>query len=95
MFKKFLKTLCLFFVFCWVLVVPAGFILNQMNEQGNPYSEQTRNRIFVRGLVSRDERITLAHEFLHLGFRNHPRGQDEEFVEKMAQRLVDHRLTGE
>jgi uncharacterized protein YfaQ (DUF2300 family) len=61
-------------------------------QAGSPYSEQTRNRIFVRGLRSRDDRVTLAHEFLHLGFRNHPRGQDEEFVEQLARRLVDNRL---
>lgn len=61
---------------------------------GAPYSEQSRNRIFVRGLATREERITLAHEYIHLGLRNHPRGQDEEEVEKLARRLVDLRLEG-
>lgn len=59
---------------------------------GAPYSEQGRNRLFVRGLVTREDRITLAHEFIHLGLRNHPRGQDEELVERLARRLVDARL---
>lgn len=59
---------------------------------GAPYSEQARNRVFVRGLSTREDRITLAHEFIHLGLRNHPRGQDEELVEQLARRLVDLRL---
>lgn len=59
---------------------------------GAPYSEQSRNRVFVRGLATREDRITLAHEFLHLGLRNHPRGQDEQLVEQLARRLVDARL---
>ncbi len=59
---------------------------------GAPYSEQLRNRVFVRGLATREDRITLAHEFLHLGLRNHPRGQDEKLVEQLARRLVDVKL---
>jgi uncharacterized protein YfaQ (DUF2300 family) len=59
---------------------------------GMPYSEQSRNRVFVRGLATREDRITLAHEFLHLGLRNHPRGQDENLVEQLARRLVDIKL---
>lgn len=56
---------------------------------GSPYSEQSRNRIYVRGLATREDRITLAHEFVHLGLRNHPRGQDEVLVEQIARRLID------
>lgn len=59
---------------------------------GLPFSEQSRNRVFVRGLTTREDRITLAHEFLHLGLRNHPRGQDEALVEQLARRLVDVKL---
>jgi uncharacterized protein YfaQ (DUF2300 family) len=59
---------------------------------GLPFSEQSRNRIFVRGLATREDRITLVHEFLHLGLRNHPRGQDETLVEQLARRLVDVKL---
>lgn len=61
-------------------------------QAGMPYSEQSRNRIFVRGLATREDRVTLAHEYLHLGLRNHPRGQDEALVEQLARRLVDVRL---
>lgn len=59
---------------------------------GAPYSEQSRNRIFMRPLATREDRITLAHEYLHLGLRGHPRGQDEEYVERLARRLVDLNL---
>ena len=59
---------------------------------GAPYSEQSRNRIFMRPLATREDRITLAHEFLHLGLRNHPRGGDEAYVEQLARRLVDVQL---
>ena len=59
---------------------------------GLPYSEQSRNRVFVHQLATREDRITLAHEFLHLGLRNHPRGQDEAVVEQLARRLVDVKL---
>ncbi len=61
---------------------------------GAPYSEQSRNRIFVRGLAGSEDRVTLIHEYLHLAFRKHPRGQDEQYVEQLARRLVDHRLEG-
>jgi uncharacterized protein YfaQ (DUF2300 family) len=59
---------------------------------GVPYSEQSRNRIFMRPLATREDRITLAHEYLHLGLRGHPRGQDENYVEQLARRLTDLNL---
>lgn len=59
---------------------------------GAPYSEQSRNRIFMRPLATREDRITLAHEYLHLGLRRHPRGQDEYYVERLARRLADLKL---
>jgi uncharacterized protein YfaQ (DUF2300 family) len=59
---------------------------------GMPFSEQSRNRIYMRPLSTREDRITLAHEYLHIGLRQHPRGQDEEYVEQLARRLVDMNL---
>ena len=56
---------------------------------GAPYSEQSRNRVFMRPIATREDRITLAHEYLHLGLRRHPRGQDEDYVEQLARRLAD------
>lgn len=59
---------------------------------GAPYSEQSRNRIFMRALGTREDRITLAHEYVHIGLRSHPCGQDEAYVEQVARRLVDLNL---
>lgn len=59
---------------------------------GAPYSEQSRNRIFMRALATREDRITLAHEYVHIGLRAHPRGQDEAYVEALARRLIDLNL---
>jgi len=71
---------------------PAGLPAVCALASGAPYSEQTRNRIFMRPLATREDRITLAHEYLHLGLRRHPRGQDEDYVERLARRLTDLKL---
>ncbi|MDR3212321.1 MAG: DUF2300 domain-containing protein [Azoarcus sp.] len=56
---------------------------------GTPFSEQDRGRIHVSGLKTVEDRITLTHEYLHLGLRHHPSGHDEELVERWARRLMD------
>ena len=56
---------------------------------GNPYSDMSRQRIFVRGLFSLNNRITLAHEYLHLAFSDYPSGQDENYIEQWARRLIE------
>jgi len=56
---------------------------------GNPYSDQQGLRIYVRGWQSVDERITLAHEYLHLSLRFHPNGVDEAFIERLARQLIE------
>lgn len=56
---------------------------------GHPYSDQQRMRIYVRGWRSLNDRITLAHEYLHLALRFHPHGADEDYVEKLARRLIE------
>ena len=56
---------------------------------GTPHSDQRRGLIHVREWQSREGRVTLIHEYLHLAFRGHPRGRDEAFVERTAQRLAD------
>ena len=58
---------------------------------GRPYADARRNRVYIRSLRSEDDRIALAHEYLHLAFARHPRGQDETFIEQTARRLI---LTG-
>lgn len=56
---------------------------------GNPYSDMSRQRIYVRGRSSLNNRITLAHEYLHLAFSAYPSGQDEEYIEQWARRLIE------
>lgn len=56
---------------------------------GNPYSDMSRQRIYVRGLFSVNNRLTLAHEYLHLAFSSYPSGQDENYIELLARRLID------
>lgn len=57
--------------------------------EGNPYSDQQRMRIYVRGWRSLDERVTLAHEYLHLAFRYYPSGGNEDYIERLARRLIE------
>ncbi len=68
---------------------PTAAPLVCMLEMGNPYSDQRRMRLYVRSNLGREERISLAHEYLHLAFRFHPRGVDEQFLEQWARKLVD------
>jgi uncharacterized protein YfaQ (DUF2300 family) len=54
---------------------------------GNPYSDQARDRIYVRDWMSAQGRLALTHEYLHLAFRFHPDGGDETFIERTARTL--------
>lgn len=58
-------------------------------QHGVPHADQRRLRVHVREWASREGRVALIHEYLHLAFRHHPRGHDEAFVEALAQRLAD------
>jgi uncharacterized protein YfaQ (DUF2300 family) len=55
--------------------------------RGTPFSEQERGRIHLRELKTAEDRLTLAHEYLHLGLRHHPSGHDEALVEHWAREL--------
>lgn len=55
---------------------------------GNPYADPARRRIYAHGLSGREDRLTLAHEYLHLAFAEHPRGGDEGYIETLARRLL-------
>jgi uncharacterized protein YfaQ (DUF2300 family) len=57
--------------------------------QGHPYSDQRGLRMYVRGWRSLDERVTIAHEYLHLVLRFHPHGADEDYVERLARQLIE------
>jgi uncharacterized protein YfaQ (DUF2300 family) len=53
-----------------------------------PFADNHRNRVYVRRLQSTDDQVTLAHEYLHLAFKNYPSGHDEHYVETTARRLI-------
>ena len=59
---------------------------------GQPYSDQRRNRIYVRDWLSWQARFTLAHEYIHLAFPFHPDGDNETFVENTARHLTEGTL---
>ena len=56
---------------------------------GSPYVDRARSRIYLRGLAGREDRLTLAHEYVHLAFRYHPCGLDEGCVERLARSLTE------
>jgi uncharacterized protein YfaQ (DUF2300 family) len=58
----------------------------EMNE--TPYSDFHNNKIFMYFRGDSESRITAAHEYLHLAFKNHPLGLNERFIEKTARELV-------
>lgn len=58
-------------------------------DYGNPYADRTRFAIHVRGLSSVEDRVAIAHEYVHLAFRYHPNGGDEAFVERTARSLAE------
>jgi uncharacterized protein YfaQ (DUF2300 family) len=56
--------------------------------QGNPYADLGRGRIYATGIGSLNERLTITHEYLHFALANHPRGREEDFVERTARSLL-------
>ena len=57
-------------------------------DHGNPYADIERRRIYASGIGSANERLTVAHEYLHFALANHPRGRDEDVVEQTARSLL-------
>lgn len=55
---------------------------------GRPYVDRERQRIYVRGAQTLQERLDLTHEYLHLAFEAHPNGQDETYIEGLARHLL-------
>ena len=53
------------------------------------FSHPQAQQIFVPHVLNHDDEVSVLHEYLHIGFRFHPRGQDELFVENMARKLLE------
>jgi uncharacterized protein YfaQ (DUF2300 family) len=57
-------------------------------QAGNPHVDKNSRRIFVRGVLSQQDRLDITHEYLHLAFEAYPSGQDENYIEHIARRLL-------
>ncbi len=57
-------------------------------QHGNPYADLGRGRIYAYGIASENDRLAIAHEYLHFGLASHPRGRDEDYVEATARQLM-------
>ncbi|PYB85969.1 DUF2300 domain-containing protein [Pseudomonas koreensis] len=55
---------------------------------GRPFVDRERQRIYVRGVMTLQDRLDLTHEYLHLAFEAHPNGQDETYIEGLARHLL-------
>ncbi|RON97950.1 hypothetical protein BK674_24130 [Pseudomonas moraviensis] len=55
---------------------------------GRPFVDRERQRIYVRGVLTLQDRLDLTHEYLHLAFEAHPNGQDETYIEGLARHLL-------
>ena len=56
---------------------------------GPVFARIEADEIYVPRSHTRNDEVSIVHEYLHLAFRNHPRGRDEKFIEKMAQALQE------
>ena len=57
---------------------------------GRSYADYEHNRIYLRVVDAEEDQIALAHEYLHLAFKHHPRAYDERFIEQTARELLQH-----
>lgn len=57
-------------------------------DRGNPCVNYDRDRIYLRSRDADEDRLSLAHEYLHLAFKHHPVARNERFIESTARKLV-------
>jgi uncharacterized protein YfaQ (DUF2300 family) len=57
-------------------------------ERGTPRAIYGSNLILLRETGDHQDRITLAHEYLHLSLQHHPSSRNERFIEKLARKLI-------
>ena len=66
--------------------MPASMQLCQLSH-GLPHTDLHRQRIYLPGFGTQEQRLTLTHEWLHLAFEHHARGRDEAYIETLARQL--------
>ncbi|TAK59680.1 MAG: DUF2300 domain-containing protein [Methylobacter sp.] len=57
-------------------------------QAGHPHVDKNSRRIFVRSVLNQQDRLDITHEYLHLAFEAYPSGQDENYIEHLARRLL-------
>ena len=57
-------------------------------DYGNPYTDASSHRIYLRDWRGAQDKTSLWHEYLHLALRYHPSGQSEQQVEQLARDLM-------
>ncbi|MBF0309866.1 MAG: DUF2300 domain-containing protein [Magnetococcales bacterium] len=65
---------------------PSGFLRVCRETGGGPYLDG--EDIHLPPLPSDEERLSLAHEYLHRVFRSHPVSRNEVWIERTARSLV-------
>lgn len=55
---------------------------------GRPHADRIQRRLYVRGVLTLQDRLDLTHEYLHLAFDGHPLADDETFIESTTRRLL-------
>ncbi|MBK7890655.1 MAG: DUF2300 domain-containing protein [Bdellovibrionales bacterium] len=55
------------------------------------FSQLQAQEMYVPRIRSREDEISILHEYLHIGFRSHPRGRDEGFIENLAHVILEER----
>ena len=61
--------------------------------EGSPrpvYASLNSQEIYVPPVVSQNDELSVLHEYLHIAFRNHPKGRNEAFIENLANRLQEN-----
>lgn len=73
---------------------PLGLKVCQIPEEAPlrlVFANMDNFEIFVPGSKTINDEVSIIHEYLHIGFRNHPRGQDERYIESLARLLQEEK----
>ncbi len=57
-------------------------------DYGTAFSDLNQNKIYITDVRNYEDKIAMAHEYLHLCFKNHPLTMDEFFIERTARKLI-------
>lgn len=64
------------------------FAICRLEHAATPWVDRQRRRIYIRDFMGIQDRLDLAHEYLHLAFNGYPSGLDEEYIEQLTRRLL-------